>query len=601
MSVKIISVRTVLWAAMVSVLVCGCSPTGPGALLKGKKMLDRGDYAGAVAELRTATTLLATNAAAWNYYGVALQGAGQPTEAMNAYQHALQLDRDLIEARLNLGTVFLQQNKPGDARTEFTAYTLRRPNDPEGWLKLGSAQLRLEQTIAAERSFSAVLALKTNEAEAYNGLGLARVQRKKPGEAAQFFAAAVRLNPHYAAALLNLATVYDQYLNNDKAALECYRAYLALEPRPANWDEVNALVNNLEQSLSLGKTTSAAPPATVPPPIVTPNQQSPPATTVAEARPQPPSQPPARPPSKPQPQPVQDRILQSPRAQANAPAKSPAPAQPSRTEPAAAPREVVQVAPEPQIVARPAAPIATARPATPVSEAQRTASASSAPAHQPAENSGLAYSKTGVTPLPNTPADMTVQAAATQPARPKPVVIVPPAPVNFPSYNYRSPGRPRTGDRQAASGAFTQAREAEQMEQWTVALNDYRTAARLDPSWFEAQYNAGVIAQRLQNYSTALVSYEMALAIQPDSVNARYNFALALNAAGYVPDAARELKKILAAHPGEVRAHLALANICAQSLHDPAQARQHYLKVLELDPDNPRTAEIRFWLAANPG
>ena len=49
------------------------------------------------------------------------------------------------------------------------------------------------------------------------------------------------------------------------------------------------------------------------------------------------------------------------------------------------------------------------------------------------------------------------------------------------------------------------------------------------------------------------------------------------------------------------RAHLALANLCAQSLHDPAQARRHYLQVLELDPKNPRTADIRFWLAANPG
>lgn len=98
-----------------------------------------------------------------------------------------------------------------------------------------------------------------------------------------------------------------------------------------------------------------------------------------------------------------------------------------------------------------------------------------------------------------------------------------------------------------------------------------------------------------------MASYENALALQPDSVDARYNFALALKAAGYVPDAADELKKILAANPGEVRAHLALANLCAQSLHDPAQARRHYLKVLELDPKNPQATDIRFWLAANPG
>ncbi len=89
----------------------------------------------------------------------------------------LSLDRDLVEAQFNLGILHLEQNQPDAAKTELTAYTLRRPNDPAGWLKLGSAQLKLGEIVPAERSFSAVLALKTNEAEAYNGLGLARIQR----------------------------------------------------------------------------------------------------------------------------------------------------------------------------------------------------------------------------------------------------------------------------------------------------------------------------------------------------------------------------------------------------------------------------------------
>jgi Flp pilus assembly protein TadD len=93
----------------------------------------------------------------------------------------------------------------------------------------------------------------------------------------------------------------------------------------------------------------------------------------------------------------------------------------------------------------------------------------------------------------------------------------------------------------------------------------------------------------------------MALAVRPDDTDARYNFALALKAAGHAADAADEFRKILAANPGEVRAHLALANLCAQTLHDAAQARQHYLKVLDLDPKHPQASDIRFWLSANPG
>ena len=575
MSAKINSIRGAIILLALALIVSGCTPAGPHALLKGRKLLGQGDYAGAVAQFKTATEILATNAAAWNYYGVALQSAGQPDDAVNAYQRALQLDRDLLEARLNLGTLFLAQNKPDAAKTEFTGYTLRRPNDAAGWLKLGSAQLKLGEIVPAERSFSAVLALKTSEAEAYNGLGLARIQRGRASEAARFFTAAVQARPDYAPAILNLATVNQQYLRDYKAALDNYRNYLALTPRPARWDEVNTVANSLEQSLSAAP--APEPVAKVIPPA---------ATTVAEAKPQPKTSVAAAPPHRPT-APAKPATTGSPHNAGNNNYTSPA-----------TPPQVVQVAPAPQIVATPVvaaapAPLIEVPMPEPVPKPslwhRMFGSSDNPPAAQTVPK--------GVTPLPGETIAPTVAAAPEKPAP----VIIPPAPVDFPRYNYLSPRRPSAGDRRAASGAFTQARVAEQNEKWTDALAAYRAAVALDPSWFEAQYNAGVIAHRLRNYDSALASYENALALQPDSVDARYNFALALKAAGYVPDAADELKKILAANPGETRAHLALANLCAQSLHDPAQARRHYLKVLELDPKNPQATDIRFWLAANPG
>ena len=556
-------------------VISGCTPAGPRALLKGKKDLDRGDYAGAVAQLRTATELLATNAAAWNYYGVALQRAGQPDDAVNAYHRALELDRDLFEARLNLGTLFLEQNKPGAAdaaKTEFTACTLRRPNDLTGWIKLGSAQLKLGETVPAERSFSVVYHIDTNNAAALNGLGLARIQRNRPREAAQFFTVAGQAQPDYAPAILNLAAVNQQYLHDNKAALESYRAYLALTPKPANWDEVNAIVTELEKN-----PTPTLIAATTPVPVAVVKTSPPPATPPAEPKPQPKISPVAS-----------THQTQSPRAQSGTKLVGPNPP-PTRPIPAG-PVQVVQVASAPRIVTKPAAqpPLEV-----PMPEPAPKPSLWHRLFNSPNNSSAPKFADTGVTPLP----DGSPAASGNKPA---PVAIVAPAPVNFPRYNYLSPRRPEAGDRRAAGGAFTQARLAEQDAKWPDALDAYRTAAALDPAWFEAHYNAGVIEQRLRNFSAALASYETALAIQPDSVDARYYFALALKSAGYAPDAADELKKILAAKPGEVRAHLALANLCAQSLHDPALARQHYLKVLELDPMNPQTEDIGRWLKANP-
>ena len=505
-------------------------------------------------QFKTATTLLATNAQAWNYLGVACQRAGQPADAAAAYQRALALDRDLVEAHYNLGSLWLEQNKPAEAKAEFTAYALRRGNEPEIWLKLGSAQLHGGDFLAAEKSFSTALYLSTNNAEALNGLGLARAERGRVREAAQFFSAAIQFHPDFAPALLNLAMVAQQDLHDNKLALQNYHAYLALTPRPANWNTVNDIANNLEQQ-TVGM-------AAVPSPVI----QSQPAMSSSSV-------------NGPKPQPVVRPVTTV--------TKSP-PVLPRAVAPALP--EVVKVQPEPAIVTSPNKLGKMSVPAPVVNQV----GGSYAPEQK--------YIETGVTPLP--PSNFTspvTAASARRPIETKPMQIIQPAAPIFPRYLYQSPRKPVAGDRVAASGAFTKAQAFEHASRWADAMQAYHQAATFDPSWFEAQYNYGVLAYRLRDFNSALLAYETALAIRPDSVDARYNFALALKAAGYVTDALNELKKIATSSPGEVRVQLALGNLYAQQLHDPARARVYYLKVLELDPRNPQANDIGFWLSANPG
>jgi len=568
---SIFQLRFLLFLAL-AVFISGCTPPGPRALLAGKKLLERGDYAGAVAQLKIAVKLLSTNAPAWNYYGVALQHAGQPSDAAQAYQNALKFDRDLVQAHYNLGCLWLEQNRPDAARTEFTAYTLRRGNAPEGWLKLGAAQLKMHDLLPAERSFSTAFSLDTNNAEALNGLGLARVAGGHPQDAAKFFYAAIVAHPDYASALLNLATVEKQYLRDDAQALKNYRAYLALTPHPADWDAVNDLVKSMEQPAMVA--------AVKPPPVVDNVAAIPVKPNAVEAKPPPAAAHPALPP----------KAQQGGR-------NTPAPPRP------ATPAVVATIQPEPAMVAAPDArvsetPVETAAAWKPVGQ-QLNPVRSSGPSAQTDK-----YTPNGVTPLP--PPDNTSPApVATAPSTPPPVVAapvkpVPPAPPVFPRYSYLSPPKPRAGDRKAAASAFADARQFEQKQDLTQAMNSYRKAAELDPAWFEAQYNYSVLAGRLRDFNHSLAASEMALAIQPDSADARYSFALVLKAAGYASDAVNELKKIVAANPDEARAQLALGNLYAQQMRDPAQARPHYLKWLALDPHNPQATNIRFWLSANP-
>jgi tetratricopeptide (TPR) repeat protein len=176
----------------------------------------------------------------------------------------------------------------------------------------------------------------------------------------------------------------------------------------------------------------------------------------------------------------------------------------------------------------------------------------------------------------------------------------PPKPAPIRHYAYKRPAKPAAGNRAKADPYFAQAVQAQRDGHVREALDGYHKATRLDPSFFEAQYNLGLAAYELKDWPQSLSAYEAALSINPTSINARYNFALALQQGGYYEEAAKELEKLLEENPDEARAHLSLASIYAEQLGQPTSARPHYRRVLELEPQHPQAPAIRYWLAANP-
>ncbi len=606
--------------------LAGCTPPGPRALLKGRELLEKGDYVHALAELKTATTLLPTNAHAWNYLGLAYHHAGQPDEAQKAYQRALRLDKDLVAARFNLGCLWLEQNQLEWAKAELAAYTMLQPQSADGFVKLGTAQWRLREAAAAEKSFQEALRLRPNDPEAITGVGLVRLQRGRVAEASQLFAEALRRDPAYAPARLNLAVIAHEHLKDKALALQHYRAYASLQPPPANLEAIKAIISRLEHEMvplspppAAGPTQAVAvaappkPPATAAPPamvaVAKPPAPPPPTNTIAPATPKSPPQPSPRtePPPRAEPRPVA--------AKPTAATSTPPPVVKAPV------TETVLLAPEPVIkpgsdvspppVAEPAPtrkagtavaapPIATstngvAKPAPKKNVLQRLNPLKllSRDRKQPAPPSSTPATESlppAVTATPGPSADRT-SLKASSPA---------PAPRRFARYAYKHPPQPSPGDRAEAERAFAQGVQAQQANRLPEAIQAYRRAIQLDGTFFDACYNLGLAATQAGNHSLALYAYEQALAARPESLDARYNLALVLRQTGYPLDAVEELQRVLAKYPNESRAHVTLGNIYAQQLDDPARARQHYLKALEADPRNPQAGAIRYWLADHP-
>jgi tetratricopeptide (TPR) repeat protein len=527
--------------------ITACSPPGPAALMNGKKLLDAGKTDDAIVELKTAVTLMQTNAAAWNYLGVAYHRAGFWMDAIYAYSQALRFNRELLEARFNLGCVFLEQNKLEPAKTEFTAFTLRRPNVIEGFNKLGTAQMRTRDLAGAEKSFREALKIKETNVEALNALGMVAAQLNRPRDAAESFAKALKQQPNFRPALLNLATVLHHQLKDRTEALERYREYLALQPHEPDWDVVSAIAKSLEPtSVALGQPRirpaahQIASNTNVARPITTATPKPTPQTTAAKS------------------------ITTTP------------PRAPDVVKPP--PDSIIKTTPDDSLAVQTSSP-AMNTPAKPAITSGTSATLATKETKQ--VQRGLLNKLNPFKRDAKTNAPAASVALVTNNAPPQPTL--------------------KTIDRKSAEQSLASGQHLQSAGKLAEALQSYKRATSLDENYFEGQYHLGLAAFEARSFKAASRAWEKAIAIRPDSADARYNLARTLKAEGRFQDTADELEKLLSLHPDEARGHLTLGNLYAEQLRDATRARKHYGSVLKLDPLNPQAKAIRYWLAVNPG
>lgn len=582
-----------LWVCF---FILGCSPPGPRALLEGKRLLDEGKYPEAVEALKRATVLLPKNALAPNYLGLAYHAAQQPEEAVKAYRMALTLDHKLAAVRYNLGCLYLEQGNTPAAIEELRSFTLLQPGAVDGWLKLGAALAQARRLEEAERSFRTALDLRVRDPVALNGLGLIQMQRRRFQEALNHFNAAAVQEPPYPPAVLNSAIVQQQ-LGNRQAALQRYRQYLSLRPRAGEVAAVELAVRQMELELNPQPLVARA----VQPAVGTslkPTNAVP--ALVASSRGGGPAIPPSLTPVLPRSNAIPAMAAASlavrvPVAAAvtNASVSNPVvePARPAAAPPkgaevlAARPVElqVSQVQPEPVI--RPAQELARPTPPLPDNGAGETLS-------KQGTNSARRGFFSRLNPFGGK--GRTNSAAVESTAGRAPTVAA------SSRYSYLSPAAPTAGDAVESEKAFKRGVKAQRGGNLSLAITEYQAAVKADPANYDAYYNLGLAALERGDARFSLWAYEIALALKPNGEDARYNFGLALKAGGYWQDAAEQFQKLIVENPSDARAHLSLANLYAQQLQQAGLARDHYQRVLEINPKHAEAAKIRYWLAANP-
>ena len=507
------SILLVLTMAMVA----GCSPNGPRALIQGKRLIEEGKYAQAVEKLQTATSLMATNSHAWNYLGLAYHYSKQPAPAEKAYQRALSLNSDLPEASYNLGCLWLEQNRVEAAKSQFVTYTLRRGSAPEGFLKLGTAQLRAaaaltsipqrsSSLLTAEKTFEDALRLSPQNAEAINNLGVARYERGRTSEGVQYFRQALQIHPKYRPALLNLA-VSSQLSKDSRGAIEYYKQFLASSPPLDSQSQVKSLIRDLEKELNpparqpgtnaMLQVASNTPQTHISNPVSEPAKQA--ATLKTQAVP-------ALKPATNGLRVAQSTNIRPPQVVALAP---PPPSNKVTTNASAPlPRtnlDVVNVQAAPTFkvaedVSLPPPPLRNESPAGPVTSENRVSSTPSDKGLLQRLNPMNLFQHNAKTTIRPTP--LPTPTASDNPA---PQVI---NGYEGASYNYHTIGKLSGGDRKEAQRVFSEGTQAQGSHELPRAVEAYRKATQLDPSYFEAYYNLGLAAGEIGDVDGALLAYE---------------------------------------------------------------------------------------------
>jgi protein O-GlcNAc transferase len=140
--------------------------------------------------------------------GVELQQKGDLDGARQAYEQALKIMPNRVDARSNLGLVYLNLGQHEQAIEHFRRALALKPDLAQVRVFLGLAHFRADQNEAAQRELTLALQAQPGHPQALHLLGLCRLKLDQIEEGIDALEAALQANPNNTDAAYTLATAY---------------------------------------------------------------------------------------------------------------------------------------------------------------------------------------------------------------------------------------------------------------------------------------------------------------------------------------------------------------------------------------------------------
>jgi tetratricopeptide (TPR) repeat protein len=231
----------------------------------GTTYLDGGDVDKAYQQLKQAVQSPNVTEPAWRSFGQALEAKGQLTEAIAAYERALQLKPDDNAARNELSNLLVLTRQPERGIQEANRILADDPQNFSAHMNLGYAYLKTGEYAKAEAAYRAAASNDSTSAPAHYDLAIALKMQDRLETARQEFEKAVNLDPTMAEAQYSIGIIAWQS-GDFPAMTAALKAAIAIRPTYAEAhymlgialkasDNPDQAIEELRQSIRLDPST----------------------------------------------------------------------------------------------------------------------------------------------------------------------------------------------------------------------------------------------------------------------------------------------------------------------------------------------------------
>ena len=169
------------------------------------------------------------------------------TEAISHFERAVQLAPDYVEAKLKLGTAYMDLGEWAKAEKVLVAASQAHPQEPNLLFALGELYLQEKKTKEAETALNGGLNLEPRSWMGHYTLGRLYWNGSELVKAARQVAIALQLNPNFAEAHLLAGNIFLRAKKGAEAQAE-FEEYLRLAPNGKYARETKGLVEEIKKA-----------------------------------------------------------------------------------------------------------------------------------------------------------------------------------------------------------------------------------------------------------------------------------------------------------------------------------------------------------------